>query len=74
MANDIEGAIAAFERAAAVTPSRAIVYKELGKARMRAGDVDGAATAYRRYLELSPEAPDRAIVERILSRSSASSP
>jgi predicted RNA polymerase sigma factor len=35
---------------------------------MRAGDVEGAAEAYRRYLELAPSAPDRAIIERMIER------
>jgi cytochrome c-type biogenesis protein CcmH/NrfG len=34
---------------------------------MRAGDARRSVVAYRRYLELAPDAPDRAIVEGIIS-------
>jgi cytochrome c-type biogenesis protein CcmH/NrfG len=33
---------------------------------MRTGAVDDAIRAYRRYLELAPEAPDRAVVKAIV--------
>jgi serine/threonine-protein kinase len=63
--NDVQGAIASFEEAARAMPGNAQVHKQLGRAYMRAGNVERAAAAYRRYLELYPDAPDRAIVERI---------
>ena len=67
LAGDLRGAIAHFERYARAHPSNARVQQQLGRAYMRAGDVDRGVTAYRRYLRLSPDAPDRAIVERILA-------
>jgi serine/threonine-protein kinase len=66
LANDIPGAIRAFELAARHTPESPDVQKQLGRAYMRAGNVDRAAAAYRRYLELAPNAPDRAIIERLI--------
>jgi len=69
LANDVAGAIRAFEAAAAAAPGQAPVYKELGRAHMRAGHVTEARGAYRRYLELAPNAADREIVERLLEGS-----
>jgi predicted RNA polymerase sigma factor len=34
---------------------------------MRAGDPNRARRAYRRYLELAPNAADRALIERMIS-------
>jgi serine/threonine-protein kinase len=68
LANDIRGAIARFEEAARLMPSNAQVQKQLGRAHMRAGSVADAVAAYRRYLELAPNAPDRAIIERLITQ------
>ncbi len=65
---DVPGAIRSFERARAAMPRSANVHKELGRAYMRSGDVTRARGAYTRYLELAPNAPDRALVEQILGR------
>jgi len=48
-------------------PRNAQVQKQLGRAYMRAGNVERGGAAYRRYLELAPSAPDRAIIERLLT-------
>jgi serine/threonine-protein kinase len=69
LANDVPGAIARFEQAAREAPSNPRVQKELGRAYMRAGNVPRAVTAYRRYLDLAPQASDRAIIEQILTQS-----
>ncbi|MEM9192237.1 MAG: protein kinase [Myxococcota bacterium] len=69
LANDIRGAIAAFEDAARRMPRNAQVQKQLGRAYMRTGNVAQGVRAYRRYLELAPNAGDRALVEQILERS-----
>ncbi|MAQ17452.1 MAG: hypothetical protein CMN30_21985 [Sandaracinus sp.] len=66
LANDLAGAIREFEAARRAQPDRAAVYKELGRAHMRAGHLSQARSAYQRYLELAPDADDRAIVERLL--------
>ena len=41
-----------------MSPKSAAVYKFLGKCYMRAGKPKPASDNYRRYLELSPDAPD----------------
>ncbi|MCB9592946.1 MAG: protein kinase [Sandaracinaceae bacterium] len=64
---DLSGAIALFERFARAHPQNARVQQQLGRAYMRSGDVPRGVAAYRRYLRLAPNAPDRAIVERILA-------
>lgn len=63
---DLRGAIAAFERAARAQPRNAQVQRQLGRAYMRLGDTRRGAEAYRRYLSLAPDAPDRAIIERLI--------
>jgi len=69
LANEVTGAIARFEQAARESPANPRVQKELGRAYMRAGNVPRAVAAYRRYLDLAPQASDRAIIERILEQS-----
>ena len=68
LANDLSGAIRNFERAARQSPNSARVQKDLGRAYMRSGQVAQGRRAYRRYLELAPNAPDRPIVERLIGR------
>jgi hypothetical protein len=68
LANDVPGAIARFEEAARLMPRSADVQKQLGRAYMRAGDVERSIAAYRRYLSLAPEAGDRTVVERIIAQ------
>jgi tRNA A-37 threonylcarbamoyl transferase component Bud32/tetratricopeptide (TPR) repeat protein len=65
---DLNGAVARFEEAARAMPSSARVQKELGRAYMRTGNVARGISAYRRYLTLAPDAPDRTIVERIIAQ------
>ena len=67
LANDVQAAIARFEEAARLMPRNAQVQKQLGRAYMRAGNVERGTAAYHRYLELAPNAPDRAIIERLLT-------
>lgn len=68
LANDIPGAIEAFETSRQLSPRNPQVHKQLGRAYMRSGDVAGAASSYERYLELAPNASDRSLVEQILQR------
>jgi hypothetical protein len=68
LANDVPGAISHFEDAARLMPNNADVQKQLGRAYMRAGDVTSSVAAYRRYLVLSPDASDRAIIEGIIAQ------
>ena len=69
LANNVSQAIARFEEAARHMPGNAQVHKQLGRAYMRAGNVQRGVGAYRRYLELSPQAADRPIIERIIAQS-----
>jgi Flp pilus assembly protein TadD len=63
----VRGAIARFEEVARLRPNDPEVHKQLGRAWMRAGDVASARRAYRRYLELAPNAPDRTLIEQMIS-------
>jgi len=65
---DFRGAIAAFEEAARLSPGDADVQKQLGRAYMRAGDIPRGVASYRRYLDLAPTAPDRAVIESIIAQ------
>lgn len=51
---DFERSLAEYERAAALSPADFRLWLELGKARDRAGDVDGAEKALRRASALAP--------------------
>ncbi len=64
LANDLRGAISRYETAARLMPRNSQVQKELGRTYTRIGEVSRGRDAYRRYLELNPNAPDRAIIER----------
>ena len=68
IAGDLPGALESFSRAARLMPRSAQAQKQLGRAYMRSGDIARGAEAYRRYLALAPNAPDRAIVERIIAQ------
>jgi eukaryotic-like serine/threonine-protein kinase len=68
LANEVSAAIERFDEAARWMPRNAEVQRQLGRAHMRAGDVERSVAAYRRYLELAPEAPDRTVVESIIAR------
>ncbi len=68
LANDLHGAIRQFEQAARENPGSARIQKQLGRAYMRAGQVPQGAQAYRRYLQLAPNAPDRPIIEQLLQQ------
>jgi serine/threonine protein kinase len=54
------------EEQKAMTPRLPGIYKFLGKCYMRAGQPDRAKDAYRRYLELAPDAADAAFIKSIL--------
>jgi len=64
LANDLRGAVSRYETAARLMPRNSQVQKELGRTYTRIGEVSRGRDAYRRYLELNPNAPDRAIIER----------
>jgi serine/threonine protein kinase len=61
-----EEACAELERARAEHPRQAPIYRLLGKCYMRSGRPERAKENYRMYLELAPEAADRAFIKGIL--------
>ena len=70
LAQDFAAAIRAFEQASSESPSNPETQKQLARSLMRAGQVQRALTAYRRYLELAPNAADRAVIETIIEQNS----
>lgn len=60
------GAIALFQAALAYDKANPTLYKRLGLAYRDAGDTASAAQAFRKYLEMEPDAPDKAEFERYL--------
>ncbi|MDP2391423.1 MAG: tetratricopeptide repeat protein, partial [Acidobacteriota bacterium] len=52
---DIDGAVAAFEKAVALEPNRAATYSELGSVQLGGGNKDAAEAAFRKAIELDPE-------------------
>ena len=70
LAQDFAAAIRAFERASIESPSNPETQKQLARSLMRAGQVQRALTAYRRYLELAPNAADRAVIGTIIEQNS----
>lgn len=53
--DDLPKSLAEFERAAALSPHDFRLWLELGKARERSGDAEGAEKALRKALELAPD-------------------
>jgi predicted Zn-dependent protease len=62
-------ALAAYREAVALDPKLAGAWRGLGLLLERQGDQAGARQALQRYLELAPDAPDRAHVRAALQRS-----
>jgi Flp pilus assembly protein TadD len=56
------------EEARKLFPKFAPTYKFLGKCYMREGRAGDSKDAYRKYLELSPSAPDAAFIEEIIKQ------
>lgn len=52
--DDVQKALKQFETATALTPNNYLLWLELGRARERSGDAEGAEAALRRALELAP--------------------
>ena len=63
---DFEAAVAAFERAAELAPDSARAHRELGLLYRAEGRRDLARASLSRYLELAPDAGDRAIIETFI--------
>jgi len=58
------GAIALFHAAIALDPANPLIHKRLGMAYEASGDSTSAATAYRKYIQMEPDAPDRDLYEK----------
>lgn len=64
-AQEFDQAVADFEKAYQLSPQPNFLYL-LGETQQEAGRVAEAIAAYRRYLEVSPQAPDRPLVQEQL--------
>ena len=60
---DVDGALAKFQDAARANPSDAKAQKMIGKCYNRLGQHDRAVPYLKRYLELSPDASDKAFIQ-----------
>lgn len=55
---DIDGAVAAFEKAVALEPNRAATYSELGAVQLEGGNKDAAEAAFRKAIAIDPQSPN----------------
>jgi hypothetical protein len=60
---DVEGALAKYQEAARANPSDAKAQKMIGKCYNRLGQHDRAVPYLKKYLELSPDASDKAFIQ-----------
>jgi len=58
------GAVALYNAALSIDSANPLVYKRLGHAHKDLGDMAGAAAAFKKYLEMEPDAPDRDLYQR----------
>jgi tetratricopeptide (TPR) repeat protein len=58
------GAIALYNAAISKDPGNPLIYKRLGLAQRDVGDYQGAAQSFGKYLQMEPDAPDRAEFQR----------
>lgn len=59
-------AIALYRAAIANDPGNSLIYKRMGQAQLESGDGRAAKDAFKKYLELEPDAPDRSQYSRYL--------
>ncbi len=59
-----QAAIALYNSALSYDKANPLIYKRLGMAYREMNDTPGAVAAFRKYLEMEPDAPDRAQFER----------
>jgi len=52
--------------AAAIDRGNSLIYKRLGMAYREGGDRAGSSSAFKKYLQMEPDAPDRAQIERLI--------
>jgi tetratricopeptide (TPR) repeat protein len=61
-----QAAVALFQSAAALDKGNPEIFKRMGQAYREMGDASSARASFKRYLDLSPDAPDRAEISRFL--------
>lgn len=61
-----QGAIALYKSALQYDRGNPVIYKRLGLAYLEIGDRPAASEAFRQYLQLAPDAPDRDVYEKYL--------
>jgi tetratricopeptide (TPR) repeat protein len=59
-------AIALYVAAASIDKGNPLIFKRMGQAYQQLGDTQNAAINFRKYIEMEPEAQDRAQIERFL--------
>jgi predicted Zn-dependent protease len=65
---DLEHAVAAYRKSEAMKGTPAEMYRSMGLAQRQLGDDAQAGTAFARYLELKPTAPDGALIRSYIKR------
>jgi len=65
---DVEGALAKYQEAARANPSDPKAQKMIGKCYNRLGQHDRAVPYLKKYLELAPDAPDKAFIQAQISQ------
>jgi hypothetical protein len=65
---DAKGATVAYREAVHLAPNDPIGFRGLGLAYETQGETASALRAFKRYLKLAPDAPDRAIIQRRIDR------
>ncbi|MBT6274460.1 MAG: M48 family metalloprotease [Chromatiales bacterium] len=68
--NDLEAAVTAYKNAVASDDAPPIIYRSLGLVYGRQNKPDKSREAYRKYLELVPNAVDREFIRRLIARTS----
>lgn len=61
-----QGAIALFRSAAGLDSGNPLIYKRMGECYREMGDMDSARAAFRKYLDMEPDAQDRSEIEKYL--------
>jgi beta-barrel assembly-enhancing protease len=65
---DLDRAVSAYEAAIVADPMAARAHRGLGQVLIRQGDDARARSALERYVELTPDAPDRLMIEEQIQR------
>ena len=61
-----DGAVALLQRATKIDSGNPFIYKRLGQAYRAVGRPQDAASAFQRYLDLAPDAPDREEIKKLM--------